>query len=95
MKKPVELVRVLCSDEPLCTHQRRVNPECMATMAKLSALVSALAKCDDRDRTALEHIARALCEAGHMPTTRQGSDAAEMEFREAANLLIGADGRIR
>jgi hypothetical protein len=53
------------------------------------------AECDDRDRTTREHIARVICEAGHMPTTRQGSDAAEMEFREAANLLIGADGRIR
>ena len=64
-------------------------------MAALAALVSALAECDDRDRTALEHIAYALREAGHIPAIRQGSDAAEMEFREAANLLIGADGRIR
>ena len=79
----------LCRAEPLCVRQPRVSSEPMADFA---ALISALAECDDRDRTALEHIARALCEAGHIPTIRQGSDAAEMGFREAANLLIGANG---
>src|SRR5918911_1452760 len=75
--------------EPLCVRQPRVSSEPMADFA---ALVSALVECDDRDRTTLEHIGRALCEAGYIPTAQQGSDAAEMGFREAANLLIGANG---
>jgi hypothetical protein len=62
----------------------------MATMVKLRALLSALAECDDRDRVTLGHIARTLREAGHIWNTRQGSDAAEMGLRAAANLLIGA-----
>ncbi len=47
----------------------------MAIVAKFDALVSALAECDDRDPATLKHIARVLCEAGHIPTTQQGSDA--------------------
>ncbi len=59
-------------------------------MAKLPALVSALAECDDRDRSTLDHIARVIREAGLIPTTKRGSGASDMTVREAANLLIGA-----
>jgi hypothetical protein len=61
-------------------------------MAKLPALVSALAECDGRDRATLEHIARVIREAGYIPTTKRGAGAAEMTAREAANLFIGANG---
>jgi len=64
----------------------------MAVPAKLSTLVSALAEYDDRDRATLGHIARTLREAGHITTAQPRSDAAEMGFRGAANLLIGANG---
>jgi hypothetical protein len=60
-------------------------------VADLAALVSALAGCDNRDRTTLERIARALREAGYISVGQQGSDVAERSFREAANLLIGAN----
>lgn len=60
-------------------------------MAKLPALVTALSKCDERERTTLDHYARVIREAGLIPTTKRGSGAAEMTFREAANLLIAAN----
>jgi hypothetical protein len=60
-------------------------------VAKLPALVSALASCDDRDLPTLEHIARVIREAGLLPTTKRGSGAADMGPKEAALLLIGAN----
>lgn len=60
-------------------------------MAKLPALVSALAECDERDRATLDHIARVIREAGLIPTTKRGGGASEMTVREAANLLIAAN----
>lgn len=61
-------------------------------MAKLPALVSALAEVDGRDRATLDHIARVIREAGYIPTTKRGSGAAEMTAREAVNLLLAANG---
>lgn len=60
-------------------------------MAKLPALVAALTECDDRDRATLDWVARAIREAGCIPTGKRGAGAADMTFREAANLLIGAN----
>jgi hypothetical protein len=60
-------------------------------MAKLPALVSALTECDERDYATLDYIARAIREAGLIPTTKRGSGASEMTVREAANLLIAAN----
>jgi hypothetical protein len=59
-------------------------------MGKLPTLVRALAECDERDRATLDHIARVIREAGWIPTTKRGSGASDMTFREAANLLIAA-----
>ncbi len=60
-------------------------------MADLAALLSALTECDNSDRTTLERSACALREAGYISVGQQGSDVAERSFREAANLLIGAN----
>jgi hypothetical protein len=57
-------------------------------MAKLPALVSALAEVDGRDRPTIDHIARTIREAGYIPTGKRGVGAAEMDTRAAANLLI-------
>ncbi|MBY6262236.1 hypothetical protein EI613_09955 [Azospirillum sp. 412522] len=61
-------------------------------MARLPALVTALAKFDGRDRAALEHVARAIREAGYIPTTKRGVGAANMTAREAVNLLLAVNG---
>lgn len=57
-------------------------------MAKLPALVTALAECDGRDRATIDHFARTIREAGLLPTTKRGVGSASMNVREAANLLI-------
>lgn len=59
-------------------------------MAKLPALVDALAAADYRSRATIDQIARVVREAGYIPTTKRGSGAADMTVREAANLLIGS-----
>lgn len=61
-------------------------------MARLPALVSALHEVDGRERVTLEHIARVVREAGLIVTTKRGSGASPMSVRDAANLLIGANG---
>jgi hypothetical protein len=61
-------------------------------MARLPALIDALSACDPRERKSLDHIARVIREAGHIPTTKRGGGAAEMHAREAANFLIAANG---
>jgi hypothetical protein len=61
-------------------------------MARLPALVAALAEEDDRDAGTLNLVARTVREAGHMATTKRGVGAAGMTVRDAANLLIGAYG---
>jgi hypothetical protein len=61
-------------------------------MAKLPALISALAACDSRDHATIEHIARVVREAGYIPTTKRGSGASDMSAREAVNLFLGANG---
>lgn len=61
-------------------------------MARLPALVAALAAEDDRDPSTLNVIARTVREAGHMATTKRGVGAAGMTVRDAANLLMGTHG---
>ena len=60
-------------------------------MAKLPALVTALAATDGRDRATLGVIARSIREAGHITTTKRGGGAAEMTATDAAALVIGAN----
>lgn len=61
-------------------------------MARLPALIDALALCDDRPRGTIDHIARALREAGLIQTTKRGRGAAEMTARDAAALVLGLYG---
>jgi hypothetical protein len=61
-------------------------------MARLPALVSALAEVDGRDRSGLENVARIIREAGHITTTKRGVGASEMTARDVANLFLGANG---
>ena len=61
-------------------------------MAKLPALVSAIAEVDGRERKAIDHVARVIREAGYIPTAGRGGAAANMSPREAANLLIALNG---
>lgn len=57
-------------------------------MARLPALIAALAKTDGRDAKAVAWFARVIREGGLMATTKRGLGAAEMTPRDAANLLI-------
>lgn len=59
---------------------------------KLPGLVKVLAEGDERGEATLNHIARVIREAGHLPTTKRGPGASDMGVREAANLLMGASG---
>lgn len=61
-------------------------------MAKLPALVSALAEVDGRERKAVEHIARTIRERGYITTGKRGGGADEKTPHEAANLLIALNG---
>jgi len=61
-------------------------------MARLPALVDALATLDGRPRGAVDHIARALREAGLIQTTKRGRGAAEMTALDAAALVLGLYG---
>lgn len=61
-------------------------------MAKLPALITAIAEVDGRDRKSVEHIGRTIREAGYIPTGKRGSGAAEMTAREAANFIIALNG---
>lgn len=61
-------------------------------MAKLPALVTALAEVDGRERKAVDHIARTIRERGYITTGKRGGGAAEMTPHEAANLLIALNG---
>lgn len=58
-------------------------------MARLPALLEAIAKVDGRERATIDHYARLIREAGLIPTTKRGVGASAMTVREAANLLIG------
>jgi hypothetical protein len=60
-------------------------------MARLPALVAALARTDGRDAETLGWIARVAREQGLITTTKRGTGAAEMTPRDAANLLIAAN----
>ncbi len=61
-------------------------------MAKLPALVTALAAVDGRERTSVDHVARTIRERGYITTGKRGGGAAEMAARDAANLLIALNG---
>lgn len=61
-------------------------------MARLPALVDALAAADGRPRGAIDHVARAVREAGFIQTTKRGRGAAEMTAEDAAALLIALYG---
>lgn len=61
-------------------------------MARLPALVDAIAAHDPRERPTLAHIARQVRNAGLIESTKRGAGAARMTFRDAATLVIGAYG---
>lgn len=61
-------------------------------MARLPALVDALAAVDGRERGVLDHMAREIREAGLIQTTKRGRGSAEMSSLDAAHLLLGVYG---
>ena len=61
-------------------------------MARLPALIDALAAVDGRPRGAVDHVGRVIREAGLIQTTKRGRGAAEMTARDAAWLVIGLYG---
>lgn len=61
-------------------------------MARLPALIDALARIDGRPRGSIDHMARGLREAGLIQTTKRGRGAAEMTARDAAALILGLYG---
>ncbi len=61
-------------------------------MARLPALIAALADLDGRPRSAINHYARTIREAGFIQTTKRGVGAAAMTARDAAALVIGLYG---
>lgn len=63
-------------------------------MARLPALVDAFTAHDPRGRPTIAHIARQLRNDGEIESTRRGAGGAQMTFRDAATLLIGACGDI-
>ncbi len=61
-------------------------------MARLPALVDALTEADKvRDRATIDNIARAVREAGLLPTSGAGHRAAHMSVQNAADLLIATN----
>lgn len=63
-------------------------------MARLPALVEALAEVDLRSHATLNHIARLVRDAGEITSTKRGAGGAKMEYRDAATLLMAACGDI-
>lgn len=63
-------------------------------MARLPALVDALAEVDPRTQASLNHIARLARDAGLITSTKRGAGAAKMEYEDAAKLLMAACGDI-
>ena len=61
-------------------------------MARLPALIDALAAADGRPRRSVDHVAREVREAGFIQTTKRGRGAAEMTSLDAAYLLLGLYG---
>ncbi len=61
-------------------------------MAKLPALVTALAEIDGRERKTIDYVARTIREREYITTEKRGSGAADMTIREAVNLLIAVNG---
>ena len=63
-------------------------------MARLPALVDAIAAHDGRGRATIVHIARKVRDAGLIQSTTRGAGAAEMTCRDAAILLTAVNGHI-
>lgn len=61
-------------------------------MAKLPAVVTAIAEVDGRDRQSVEHIGRTIRERGYISTGKRGGGAADVTPKEATNLLIALNG---
>ncbi len=61
-------------------------------MAKLPALVTAIAEVDGRDRQSVEYVARTIRERGYITTGKRGGGAADIVAHEAANLLLALNG---
>lgn len=60
-------------------------------MARLPQLILALAQVDGRRPPTIEHVSRVLREAGLLATGKRGVGAPEMDFDDAAALLIGVN----
>lgn len=63
-------------------------------MARLPALVDALAEVDLRGHASLNHIARLVRDAGLITSTKRGAGGANMKYEDAATLLMAACGDI-
>lgn len=61
-------------------------------MARLPALIDALAAADGRPRRSVDHVAREVREAGLIQTTKRGRGAAAMTPVDAAYLMLGLYG---
>lgn len=61
-------------------------------MARLPALIDALALHDRRGRPTIAHIARQVRDAGLIASTKRGAGALVMTFAEAATLLLATCG---
>ena len=61
-------------------------------MARLPALIDALAAADGRPRRSVDHVAREVREAGLIRTTKRGRGAADMTSIDAAYLMLGLYG---
>jgi hypothetical protein len=61
-------------------------------MARLPALVDAIAAHDRRGRPAIAHIARQVRTAGLISSTKRGAGGAVMAFADAATLLLATCG---
>lgn len=61
-------------------------------MARLPALVDALAEHDRRGRPTIAHIARQVRDSGLITSVKRGAGAATMTFDDAATLLMAACG---
>ncbi|MFN3668137.1 MAG: hypothetical protein ACK4VY_02420 [Brevundimonas sp.] len=63
-------------------------------MARLPALIDAIAEHDGRGRPTIFHIARRVRDAGLIASKTRGAGAAAMTYRDAAILLMAVNGDI-
>jgi hypothetical protein len=76
----------------VCATQKGLQIRRGLNMAKLPALISALAQVDGRERKAIDHIGRTIRERGYITTGKRGHGAAEMTTSEVVNLIIALNG---